>query len=288
MDKTKKFIYFGTPYVARDTLSLLYNAGYVPSLVVTSPDKARGRGQEIQSCETKAWALLHTIPVYTPEKLTDDAVEYIEKFDCSYALVVAYGKILPQSLLHIFPQGVLNVHYSLIPSYRGASPVETALLHGDTETGVTIQKMIYELDAGDILSSKALSIEKDETTKELRPRLIALGGELLVQTLPSFLEGNHTLQPQNSAHATRAHKIKKEEGLICLSSGQDSVHWNKYRAYAESPGTYFFGGFKGKRIRVKIITARFEKDIFTPVRVIPEGKNEQDYSALLALGFSPE
>ena len=227
--------------------------------------------------ETKEVALELGIPVLTPLTITSEVVAELTTYGADHALVVAYGKILPQKLLDIFPLGVLNIHYSLLPKYRGASPVESALRAGDTSTGVAIQKMVYELDAGDLLVVQETKIEPTETTRELRPRLVALGAELLVTILPSFLDGTAILTPQDPTLVTRCGKIAKEEGELTLS--RDALkNWNTYRAFAESPGTYFFVEKNGKCMRVKIKTAMFDGSIFTPVRVVPEGKQEMAYT----------
>ncbi len=274
------FLFFGTPYVARDTLSALVHAGYVPAAVVTSPDAPQGRGMTHTPTPTKTWALEHELEVLTPEKLTSDVIESLKKYGADYAIVVAYGKILPESLIHAFPKGVLNIHYSLLPKYRGASPVESALLAGDSVTGVAVQKMVKELDAGDIVSLREVAITETDTTRELRPRLITAGSELLIETLPDFLSGAITPTPQDALHATKCGKIDKSEGELDLA-GNAQTNWNKYRAYAESPGTYFFIEKNGKKMRIKIKTAHFADGVFTPLRVVPEGKNETDYAALL-------
>lgn len=268
------FAYFGTPGVASDTLALLIERGFVPAVVVTSPDAPKGRGLALTPSPTKTLALAHTIPVMTPEKLDPEAITAISAFGCEYAICVAYGKIFPEELISVFPRGVLNVHYSLLPKYRGATPLETALLRGESETGVTIQKMVKELDAGDILAQEATPVAPDETARELRPRLIELGARLLADTLPEYLEDNIALVPQDATRATRAYKIKKEDGLLSLDAPAEE-NWNKYRAYADSIGTYFMKDGK----RVKITKASFKNGTFVIERVIPEGKRETAYSA---------
>ncbi len=275
MSQKPNFVFFGTPYTARDTLAHLLAHGFVPSLVVTSPDALRGRGLTLTPCETKVFALEHGLRVITPEKLTEDVVEEIRAVGAKYAVVVAYGKFLPQSLIEAFPQGAINVHYSLLPKYRGASPVESALLSGDSVTGVAIQRMVKEMDAGDVLAVREISIGANETTRELRPQLITLGAELLVEMLPAYLCGELSGTPQNPAEITFAKKIAKTEGELDLA-GDAQLNWNKYRAFAESPGTYFF--LDGKRIKIK--TAVFENGVFTPLRVVPEGKTETDFSSI--------
>lgn len=275
-----KFAFFGTPYVARDTLAILADRGFVPAVVITSPDAPKGRGMQLSPCETKEWAVAHELPVLTPVKLSTAFAESLSAYGCQYAIVVAYGKILPKSLIESFPKGVLNIHYSLLPKYRGASPVECALLHGDAVTGVTIQRMVYELDAGDILAQEDVAIDPDETTRELRPRLVSEGAELLVRTLPSFVSGTASFTPQDESRASRCGKIDKKEGELRFP-GPALENWNKYRAYAESPGTYFFMERDGTPFRVKVVTAEYRHGQFTPLRVVPEGKKETDYRALL-------
>ena len=279
MPNTKPFAYFGTPYVGRDTLAYLFEQGFVPSVVITSPPALRGRGLVLTPSETDVWAREHGIPVLTPEKLAEAAIEEIRAYGCAYGIVVAYGKILPTALIESFPLGVLNIHYSLLPKYRGASPVETALRNGETVTGVSIQKMVRELDAGDVVVAKEVAIEPTETVRELRPRLVTVGAELLVSVLPEFERGAVVPTPQDHAAATFAKKISKEEGELQIP-GSDADNWRAYRAYAEGPGTYFYMERAGQRIRVKIVSAVYENDRFVIKRVIPEGKKEMAFEDL--------
>ena len=273
---TKPFAFFGSPQVAAETLTVLIEHGYVPALVVTAPDARRGRGLVLTPCETKVVAEAHGIPVLTPEKLDDAAIGEIMMHECAYAIVVAYGKIFPPALITAFPKGVINIHYSLLPKYRGASPLEAALLADEKNTGVTIQKMAHELDAGDILAQEATPIAPEETARELRPRLINLGAKLLVETLPGYLEGGIIPVPQDAKKASYAHKFKKEDGELKLSDPA-KTNWLKYRAYADTIGTYFYtappaGG------RVKIAQASYTKGRkFVIEKVIPEGKRETEY-----------
>lgn len=281
-----KFAYFGTPYVARDTLAALVEAGYVPEAVITSPDAPRGRGMELAPCETKAWALERGLPVLTPMAIDEPFIEELSSYGCECGIAVAYGKIMPQALLDAFPKGILNVHYSLLPKYRGASPVEAALWNGEEMTGVTIQQMALKLDAGDILAQREVPITTADTTLTMRPKLIQAGAELLIQTLPAFLSGTVARMPQDESRATHAGKIKKEQGQLDLSADA-LTNWNTYRALRESPGTYFFAEKEGKRIRVKVADARYSNGKFTILRIIPEGKPEQDFAWLAQAGWTP-
>lgn len=274
MPNTKPFAYFGTPAVASETLALLIEAGFVPRVVVSSPDAPKGRGLVLTPSPTKTLALSHGIPVLTPEKLDEFFLSSFE--GCEYAVVVAYGKILPQAFIDAFPLGVLNIHYSLLPKYRGASPVEAALLNNEEETGVTIQRMVFKLDAGDILAQSKVSIKDTDTVCDLRPRLITEGAELLLETLPAFERGELTATPQDESLATHVGKIKKEEGRLEIP-GDDPSNWLKYSAFKESPGTYFFASKNGVPLRVKIVEARFVDGTFVIERVVPEGKKEMSY-----------
>lgn len=272
MPSTHKFVFFGTPKVASDTLAALIERGFVPAAVVTSPDAPQGRGLELTPSPVKVLALEHDIPCLTPEKLDAEAVGAVRAYGCEYAVVVAYGKLFPEELIAAFPLGVLNVHYSLLPKYRGATPLEAALLAGERETGVTIQKMVKELDAGDIIAQTATPIAPDETALDVRPRLIELGAQLLTDTLPAFERGEVVPTVQDASLASHSHKLKKEDGLLELDAPAQ-VNWNKYRAYADSIGTYFFENGK----RMKITRASLANGKFVIERVIPEGKKETVY-----------
>jgi methionyl-tRNA formyltransferase len=272
MNQLHKFVYFGTPSVASDTLAILIENGFIPEVVVTAPDAPRGRGLVMTPSETKTLSLVHNIPFITPTSLDAGTIAEIDSYECDYAICVAYGKILPEELISAFSNGIVNVHYSLLPKYRGATPLETSLLSGEKETGVTIQKMVRELDAGDIIAQESTIIGPNETARELRPRLIEIGAHLLVETLPEYLSGNISMIQQDASLASFAHKLKKEDGLLDLESPAEE-NWSKYRAYADSIGTYFMENEK----RMKITSASFKNNTFIVDRVIPEGKNETDY-----------
>lgn len=267
-----KFVFFGTPDIASQTLEALCSSGFIPGLVVTNPDAAVGRKQVITPSPTKTLAQSKGIPVLDPQRLDEEAQQKIKEYRCDYAIVVAYGKILPKELIDSFPLGILNIHYSLLPKYRGASPVEAALLNDDRTTGVTIQRMVFELDAGDILAHLEMPIETDDTTLTLRNKLVEAGSKLLIETLPLYLENKLTPTKQDSALVTLSHKLKKADGEISLQD-PDRLNWNKYRAYAAWPGIFFFQDGK----RVKVTKAEFVDNKFVIKRVVPEGKKEQDW-----------
>lgn len=273
--KNPKFVFFGTPDVASKTLEILKNAGYIPSLIVTSPDKPQGRKMIVTPPPVKVWAIENNIPYVQPEKVQEIEKLVFSNHDFDFFLVVAYGKILPEALIKTPRLGSINIHYSLLPKYRGASPVESAILAGDTETGVSIQQMEYKMDAGPILAEEKTEIGPDEKTEDLRERLIKIGGNLLVKILPDFLEGKITPTAQDESQATFCKKIKKEDGLIDLVTTPSSELYNKFRAYHKWPRIYYFEN--GKRI---IITdAELKDGKFVIKRIIPEGGKETEYKS---------
>ena len=266
--KSLNFVFFGTPDVSSKTLEILKSHGYVPSLIVTAPDRPVGRHFTLTPSPTKVWALENSIPFTHDIPTTGDYDLFI---------VVAYGKILSQKVIDLPKLGTLNIHYSLLPRWRGASPVEAAILHGDLETGVSIQKMVFKLDAGPVIAEERTLIGPNETHVELRNRLIPLGAELLVTGVFSPLLAGKGLEvkfDQNESQMTHCGKTKKEDGLINPTTDNPQILWNKYRAYYGWPGLYFFDS---NNKRVKITKARFENNKFIIERVIREGKPESNY-----------
>ncbi|MEK7175387.1 MAG: methionyl-tRNA formyltransferase [Patescibacteria group bacterium] len=263
------FVFWGTPDIAAETLEILKNNGYIPCLIITAPDKPQGRKMIITPPSVKIWAQKNNIPFLQPEKLDEEFISKVlgksdlsgnpgsltypktfSKFDLF--IVVAYGKIIPEKIINLPKFGSINIHYSLLPKYRGASPVESAILNGDTETGISIQKMEFKMDAGPIIAQEKINILPDEKSPELYKKLIPAGAELLVKVLPQLVQrsdlenskrsdlGTNSLTPQNESLATFCKKIKKEDGLVDLEKDSPSILYNKFRAYAEWPRIYFF------------------------------------------------
>jgi methionyl-tRNA formyltransferase len=283
-NKNLNFVFLGTPDVASKTLDILKSNGYLPSLIITSPDKPQGRKMTITPTPVKLWAIENKIPYLEPEKIND---EFINKLSEQKALpmaslqeglwqlfiVVAYGKILPENFIKIPELGTINIHYSLLPKYRGASPVESSLLCGEIETGVSIQQMEFKLDSGPILAEERINIDINDTKDTLKNKLIKIGGDLLCKILPNIIDKTIEGIRQNENEATFCKKIKKEYGEIDPNANA-TENWNKYRAYFGWPGVFFFKDGK----RIKITKAKYENNSFTIERVIPEGKKEIDYT----------
>jgi methionyl-tRNA formyltransferase len=276
-----KFAFFGTPEVASQTLDILLANNLLPSLIITSPDKRAGRDLKLTPSPVSIWAKDHNIKCLKPEKLDDIFLDELfrltdqEKIDIY--LVVAYGKILPETLIKYPPKKTINVHYSLLPKYRGASPLESAILNGENQTGVTIQEIEYKLDSGPILATQKIPIDIMTTKAKLKEELIEGGANLLIRTLNQIKDGTINKIPQDENQATFCGKIKKEDGLID-PLGDDLANWNKYRAFYGWPGIYFFADKKDKKIRLKITQASFVDNKFIIEKVIPENKKEINYS----------
>lgn len=266
------FVFLGTPVVASDTLEILKSNGLIPSLIVTAPDKPQGRKMIMTPPAVKIWAIENNIPYIQPEKITKKEIE--DNFDCF--IVVAYGKILPEEIINMPKFGSINIHYSLLPKYRGASPVESAILNGDNITGVSIQKMEYKMDSGPLIGIEETEIKPNEKTIELKKRLIEIGGNLLVKILPKYLEGAIKPVKQDEISATFSKKIKKEDGVLDITDSEEKKY-NKFRAYSVWPRTFFFQDKK----RIIITDAILENGIFVIKKIIPEGKKEIDYKDFL-------
>lgn len=209
----------GTPEFAAYSLRAVGESGHEIAAVFTQPDKPKSRGMQISASPVKKLAEGMGLPVYQPKTLRDgEAERIIRKKNPDIIVVVAYGKILPESILDIPPRGCVNVHASLLPKYRGAAPIQWAVLNGDSETGVTIMYMASELDAGDIISQKRIPIGPNETSDELFERLMVLGAELLADTLGDIESGKATRTPQEESLVTYAPTLSKDMAPI---------DWNK-------------------------------------------------------------
>lgn len=257
---SSRLIFFGTENFSAPSLEALISAGYDIVAVVTKPDTTRGRGRKLTMPLVKEVALAHKLRVLQPHKLLDIAEE-LRELKADAAVLVSYGKIIPQSILDIFePIGVINVHPSLLPRYRGPSPIETAILAGDIETGVSIMKLEREMDAGPVFSQTVYPLNPKDTKPTLYARLSQLGAEELVRVLPSILDGN--LQPtrQNHDHATYCPLLKKEDGELHPEQETATVLERKVRAYLGYPKSYLTLG--GHRIIVTSARA---------VEVVPPG-----------------
>lgn len=235
--------FFGTPAFAVPTLEYLVHSPHTVVGVITQPDRPRGRGQQITHGPVKALAVALGLPVFQPEKLGREHFDaQLFSLNADIGVVAAYGKILPDWVLRAPKHGLINVHASLLPKYRGASPVHRAVINGDTETGVTIMRVAKELDAGPMLATVRVPIGPDDTTTTVEALLALRGAELLVTTLDAIESGTARETPQDESQVTYAPKLTKAEGLIDWSMPAAVIH-NRVRGLWPWPHafTYFSG-----------------------------------------------
>lgn len=276
-----KYIFFGSSRFSVLVLEELKRVALLPALIVTVPDQKKGRGLKSASSLVKDWALSNNISVLNPETYDDVFKNEILKTGVETFAIASYGKIIPQNILEVGKQGTLNVHPSLLPKYRGATPIASQILSDDREVGVTIMLVDEKVDHGPIIAQEKVSLsEWPMRASSLQELLGTEGGALLVKTLIEWFQGKRESIPQDHSAATFTKKIKKEDGLITL---EDDPYTNylKLCAYDDSVGTYFFVSKNGKDIRVKITDATFEEGAFKPLRVIPEGGKEMSYQDFL-------
>jgi methionyl-tRNA formyltransferase len=233
-----KLVFMGTPSFAAASLRALLEHGHRVAAVFTQPDRPAGRGQVARSSAVKELAQERGLVVEQPEKLRDPAVvERLRALDPEAIVVAAYGKILPKPLLEVPVRGAINVHASLLPRYRGAAPIQRAILAGDTQTGITIMQMNERMDAGDILLQEVVPIHEDDTADTLGARLSAVGARLLVDTLDALARGDVVRREQNEREATLAPMVKKAEGAIDWRRGAAEIA-RSVRAFSPWPGAY--------------------------------------------------
>jgi len=240
-------IFFGTPEFAVPSLNALLNHDARVELVVTQPDRPRGRGKKLTAPLVKQLAVERGIPVYQPPRIRDSsAIEHIASFKAEIAVVVAYGQLLPSTLLDVFPLGVLNVHASLLPRHRGAAPMQRSLLAGDEVTGVSIMLLDEGMDTGPVLSMRETVIEETLNFQALHDRLAAMGAELLRDTLQDWKAGRIQPVAQDSSIATYAPPVRKEE-LRLDWRAPARLLVNRIRAFDPLPGAYF--ELAGRRVK---------------------------------------
>ncbi|MDO8555027.1 MAG: methionyl-tRNA formyltransferase [bacterium] len=270
-----KIIFFGTPEFSVKILEYLKEAKMVPVLIVTSPDKPKGRKMRLAPPPVKIWAEENGVEYIQPETLKNNSDIYplLSSLLPDIIIATAYGKFLPKEIIKIPKYGALNIHPSLLPQLRGPSPIQYAILTGDKTTGVTIILMNEKMDEGQILTNHELQITNNATYKELEKKLAEVGGKLLVETIPKWLAGEIQPSPQNHSKATYSKILTKKDGLIDFSEPAEIIE-KKIRAFTPWPGAYVF--VNGKRV---IITeSELDKNNALKIkRVKPEGKKEMDF-----------
>ena len=241
-----RLVYLGTPAFAVPTLEACIAAGHEILTVVTQPDRPSGRGQQLAKSAVKQCAERFGLPVFQPERVRrPEAVQHLRGLGAEAMVIVGYGQIIPQAIIDLAPKGIINVHGSLLPKYRGAGPVQWAIVNGETVTGVTTMRIDAGLDTGDMLLKAETEIGPDETSVELGQRLATLGAHLLVDTLDRIDE--IVPEKQDNAQATYAPILKKEDGRIDWSQSGLAVH-NRVRGLQPWPGAYTT--FRGQKLHI--------------------------------------
>ena len=244
MSASWPIVFMGTPQIAADTLDYLLEQSHSVAGVVTQPDRPSGRGQKTMPSPVRKLAEARGIPVLAAEKIkTTEFAETLRDWRPAIIVVVAYGRILPKTILELAPNGCLNVHYSLLPKYRGAAPAAWTIINGEREGGVTTMKLVEQMDAGAIYLQQALALAADETTGSLQAKLTPVGARLLLETLRGLQEGTLVAREQDERLATPAPMLKKEDGLIDWNRAAFEIE-RRVRGLTPWPGSYTRAGDK--------------------------------------------
>ena len=267
---SSRIIFMGTPDFAAPALTELHKA-YNVVMVVTQPDRKSGRGRKLTASPVKKFAQAANLPVFQPNTLKDpQAVSFLQDLKPDLIVVAAFGQILRRNVLDMPRQGCINIHASLLPRWRGASPVTAAILAGDAETGITLMQMDPGLDTGPIIRQRAMPITPQHTGQSLTAELSFMGADLLIETLPDWLDGKITPQPQDDALATLARRIKKEQGLLNWRQSALQID-RQVRAFFPWPGA--FTHWQGKTLKVLSVAAAVDwAEDLPPGRVFKLGK----------------
>ena len=277
-----QFAYFGSSRLSIIVLNRLLEKNIKPTIIITTVDKLVGRKQVLTPNIVKIWANENNIPVLTPEKLNEDFINNFEKIcikeKIDYFLVASYNKIIPKKLVEMPRFGILNIHPSLLPKYRGPSPLGSAILADDKNTGVTIMKIDNEMDHGPIIATTEVNIEEWMIYEDYEEMMAKIGADLFTNTISDYLSGKIIPKEQDHSKASYTKKFEKEDGLILLNDDQRK-NWLKYLAFHSWPQVYFILKNNGREIRVKVTDAKFENNKFIPLKVIPEGSKEMTFEA---------
>jgi methionyl-tRNA formyltransferase len=258
MAPLESLVFCGTPQFAVPTLEKLVEAGFNVRLVLTQPDRPKGRGLGMVASPVKQTAERLGLPIYQPEKIkqNEELRAKLEQIGPAAIIVVGYGRIIPSWMLELPQHGNINLHASLLPKYRGAAPIQWAIANGEQLTGVTTMRISQGLDTGDILLQKDWAILDEDTAETLSPRLAAIGADLMIETLRGLAEGTVSSRPQQDEDATLAPILKKEDGRIDFSRSAREIY-NRLRGFQPWPGA--FTTFRGKALNVTAAKLSEEK-----------------------------
>lgn len=294
MNNNIRFAFFGTSHIARYAIEELVMAGLCPTLVVTAPDTAQGRGRIMTPSVISSWADAHHIPTLKPEKITPDLLDTLKtEGPWDVFVVIDYGYILPKGLLAIPRKGVINIHPSLLPRLRGPSPLRTAILNNEKENGVTVMLMDEKMDHGPVIAQEHITFAAwPPHVAEFEETMVRAGGKLCAEVLPRWVDDEIKALAQDHTSATFCKMIQKEDGLLNIENTRspDDAYRAllKIRAYEGWPGTFAFFERHGVTLRAKIIDAELATDGSLHItRIIPESKREMSYDDFLRSGATP-
>jgi methionyl-tRNA formyltransferase len=282
------FIYFGSSKFSVTVLNELAKKGLLPSLVVTTPDKPQGRKLILTPNITKKWAMDNNVPFITPSKLDNELEQNLlsicKKDDIKVFVVASYGKIIPKNIIDIPQRKTLNIHPSLLPKYRGATPLQSAIIDNSKDTGVTIMRIDEQMDHGPIIAQTTVKIDEWPIYEIFEENMAKIGSVLLANILPDWISGKIIEKEQDHNSATFTKKISKEDALIDLD-GNPETNFRKIQAYHEWPTAYFMHQHNNELIRIKITKAHLENNKLIIDTVIPQGAKEMSYQEFLR-GYS--
>lgn len=272
--KKNKIIFLGSPQMAVDVLDVLKEGSLMPDLIITQPDKKKGRKMLLTPPPVQIWADENNIPTLQPEKLDSSLVDVLGKEDWDLFILVAYGKIIPKEFLNLPRKGILNLHPSLLPLYRGATPIHSVILNGEKESGVSIILLDEEMDHGLLLNQERVSLWKNDVNEipsqsELEKKLALVGANLLLKTIDPYLKDEILLQEQIHSEATYCQKLSSQDALIDLG-GDPLKNFLKIRAFDRWPKAHYFENQK----RVLIKEAIFENGELKITKILKEGERE--------------
>lgn len=289
MQTSGRIVFFGSSEICLEYLENLQSHFTIP-LIITTPDQRGGRARKLLCPPVKKFAGTHHIPLLQPRGLrSPDIRRQISQYRADIAVVISYGKLIPRRMIQLFPFRMLNVHYSLLPAYRGAAPVQRAILNGETRTGVTIFEINPRMDAGDIYTQKPLSISSDDTSRSVFQSLCRISQSLLIDTIQNILQNSLKPTPQDHSLATYAPRIHKEEGYIDWNEDAGSIY-NRFRAFTPWPSVSC--QIRNRRFKlIDIIPSdtHHDKDPGTIIHLSVEGLLVAcgNRSSLLILSFQP-
>ena len=278
----KRIVFMGTPEISATVLEGIISSGYNVIAVIAQPDRPVGRKKILMPVPTKEVALRHNISVYQPIKIRKE-YDFVKELKPDVIITLAYGQIVPQGLLDIPPLGCLNLHGSLLPKYRGAAPIQYALMNNDKVTGMTLMKMVKEMDAGEMYASEEVIIEESDNSTSLFKKMGEAALRLILKELPTILEGKLVGTPQDESMVSFAPSIKPEEEKLDLNKSKEELH-GYIRALSDVPGAYLYlEGLKFKIYRSSIVSDELIGKVGEIVKADKKGLHLQTKNGVLAL-----